>query len=376
MTVVTGIACVSLAGWLYLCFLNGAFWRIERGTAPPQPREWPAIAAVVPARNEEALIGETIRSLLAQDYPGALRVVVVDDRSGDATASAARAAAEAAGRAVDLELVCGAPLPQGWVGKVWAMSQGVARAEAQARPPRYILFSDADIAHCRSAVRALVCRAEAGSLDLASFMVRLHCRTAAERLMIPAFVFFFRMLYPFRLVNDPRSPVAGAAGGTMLVRREALGRIGGLAAIRGALIDDCALARAIKAPGHPIWIGLSLESRSLRVYRSLPQIVDMIARTAYHQLGCSPLRLAGCVLGMALLFAVPPAFTLAARLPAASIAAGAWALLSLLYTPMLREYSQPLWLAPLLPVTALVYVWATILSAWRRHRRSTPVWRG
>lgn len=358
--------------WLGLALRKGWFWRIERDPVPAAPSEWPAVVAVIPARNEAEGIGETLRSLWAQDYPGRLRVVLVDDHSEDGTAEAARAAAR--GHEDRLEILSGQPLPSGWTGKVWAMHQGVGRA-LQDPHARCVLFSDADIAHGPGAVRELVTRAEAGRLDLASFMVRLQCRTLPERLMIPAFVFFFRMLYPFRRASDPKDPLAAAAGGTMLVRRAALERIGGMESLRNALIDDCSLAREIKRGGHRIWLGLSDTSVSTRGYGTMSEIIRMIARTAYTQLNYSPLQLLGCVFGLALTFLAPPLLLLAEGW-AASLGGAAWLLMTLLFLPMVRFYRQsPLW-APLLPVTATVYLWATLVSAWRHHRGVGGQWKG
>lgn len=369
------LACLALLIWIRMTLFNGRFWQIERHPAPPPPESWPAVVTVIPARNEAEVIGETLRSLWAQDYPGALRVVLVDDHSEDGTAEVAHTAAREAGRERDLTVLPAEPLPPGWTGKVSAMYQGVTRGIPVEDPSRYVLFSDADISHGFSALRELVARAEADGLDLTSCMVRLQCRSAAEKLMIPAFVFFFRMLYPFPRVNNPKDPRAGAAGGTMLLRREALQRIGGLASIRHELIDDCSLAREVKRGGHRIWLGLADESISTRGYGTLGEILRMISRTAYTQLGYSPLQLVGCVVGLALTFLAPPLLLLAGGW-AALLGGFAWLLMSLLYLPMVRFYGQsPLW-APLLPATATLYLWATLLSAWRHHRGRGGQWKG
>lgn len=370
------ISTLSLAVWVYLWLRHAYFWRIERRVPPPEPDILPALTVIIPARNEEETLPETLRSLWRQNYPGRVRIVVVDDHSEDRTADAARQTAREMGREEDLTLLTAEPLPPGWTGKVWAMQQGWSRGVAADDPARYILFSDADIAHGEDALRELASRAEADRLDLVSFMVRLRCESAAERLMIPAFVFFFRMLYPFRRINDPADSLAGAAGGTMLARRETLERIGGLTQIRHALIDDCALAREIKRGGHHLWIGLSDASFSLRRYETLSDILQMIARSAYAQLNNSPLRLAGCVAGLSLTFLAPPLLLALASGWAAVFGGLAWLLMSLLYLPMVRHYRQsPLW-SPLLPLTALLYLWATILSGWRYHRRQGGQWKG
>ena len=369
------IACVTLLIWLGLTVAPAGFWRIQHRDVPPPPAEWPDIVAIIPARNEAAVIGDTVRSLWAQDYPGHFRIVVVDDHSDDVTAETARQAARGCGREAALKVLAAEPLAPGWTGKVWAMHLGVTRGIPADDSTRYILFSDADISHGGGTLRELVTRAEASGLDLVSLMVRLQNRTLWERLMIPAFVFFFRLLYPFARVNDPKDPLAGAAGGTMLLRRTALERIGGLESIRHELIDDCSLAREVKRGGHAIRLDLARDSTSIRGYETMNEIVRMIARTAYTQLGYSPLRLAGCVLGLILIFLAPPLLTLAGGWTAA-VAGVAWGMMAALYLPMVRFYGQsPLW-APLLPLTATIYLWATLLSAWRHHRGAGGQWKG
>jgi len=369
------LGAVTLAIWLGLWLAHGAFWRIDHEPAAVDPPEWPGVTVVIPARNEAAVIGETLRSLWAQEYPGELRIVVVDDHSDDGTAEVA-AAATRAEHAVRLLILRAEPLPSGWTGKVWAMHQGVSRGVHGASPPRYILFSDADISHGRGILRDLVARSEAGQHDLASLMVRLQCRSAAERVMIPAFVFFFRLLYPFRQVNDPRHPLAGAAGGTMLVRYTALERIGGMSAIRHEIIDDCSLAREIKRGGHRIWLGLSHSSYSTRGYGTLREIVLMIARTAYTQLGYSPLRLVGCVLGLGVTFLAPPLLLATGPGWAAGLSGAAWMVMTGLYLPIVRFYGVNPLSALLLPSVACIYLYATALSAWRHHRGKGGWWKG
>jgi hopene-associated glycosyltransferase HpnB len=370
----TIFAILVLVIWLGMWLGNGFFWRIDREPVPQAPAEWPDVIAVIPARNEEALIGETVASLFDQGYPGGFRIVVVDDHSEDATAEEAVRAAEVRNRSGDLRVLAAEPLPEGWAGKVWAMDQGIERGI----PPGfdgYVLLCDADIHHGRDSLRELVCRAEANQLDLASVMVRLRCESVAEKLLIPAFVFFFRMLYPFRRVNNPADRMAGAAGGTMLVRMSALERIGGLASIRGELIDDCSLARQIKRGGRRIWLGLSDSSYSTRGYGSTGEIVRMIARTAYTQLGRSPIRLIGCIFGLAVTFVAPVVLLFAFGWPSL-IGAAAWLLMALLYLPMVRFYRQsPLW-SLLLPAAACVYLWATLVSAWNHHRGRGGQWKG
>lgn len=362
--------------WVYLALAHSGFWCIDLSPVPSPPKDWPEVVAVIPARDEAEGIAETLRSLWTQDYRGRLRVVLVDDHSEDGMAEIARQTARAMGREEGLTIIEAETLPPGWTGKVWAMHQGVTRGISAEDAARYVLFSDADISHGVDAVRALVCRAEAGSIDLTSFMVRLHCGTSAERMMIPAFVFFFRMLYPFRLINNLQNPLAGAAGGTMLVRRTALERIGGLTSIRGELIDDCSLARQIKQGGHALYLGLSETSCSTRIYNNLSEIFHMIARTAYTQLNYSPIQLLGCVFGLALTFIAPLLLLLFGKGLPALFGGLAYLIMSLLYLPMVRFYRQsPFWVF-LLPLTSLLYLSATLLSAYRYYRGKGGQWKG
>lgn len=361
------------------------FWQTELEPIPNSPTDWPTVTVVIPARNESEVIAATLKSLWEQDYPQPINIVLVDDQSTDGTADTALATAQECATLPHLHIVSAESLPPGWTGKVWAMHQGITRGLAHFDGPqtdttstsaRFILFSDADIIHGRTAIRELVCRAEAASLDLASFMVRLRCESLPERLMIPAFVFFFKMLYPFRWSNDPSHRLAAAAGGTMLLRRSALNRLDDLRCIKSELIDDCALARAVKKGAHPIWIGLSATSESNRSYGTLPEIVHMVARTAYTQLGYSPIQLAGCILGLSLTFLAPVALTLSLNGLPALIGATIWLLMSLLYLPMIRFYrSSPIWIFTL-PITATLYMIATLLSAIRHHRGRGGQWKG
>ncbi len=378
MSVALVLAVATVLAWGVLVVARAGFWRIERPERFPDPARWPDVVAVIPARDEAESIGQTVASLLDQDYPGRLSVVVVDDQSADGTARVALEAAS--GREDRLALVAGAPLPSGWTGKVWAMEQGVAHADIWAAGAEYVLFTDADIRHAPGQVRALVARAEARRLDLASLMVRLHCATLPERALIPAFVHFFRMLYPFRLIADPASRVAGAAGGVMLARRQALAAIGGLAALKGALIDDCTLAARIKEQGGRLWLGLADETVSLRVYRGWGEPWAMIARSAYDQLGHSPLALLGTVLAMALVFVAPPVLVAAGLVSgggsATIIAAIAWEMMAATYLPMVRFYRLPAAWALALPAVSLVYLGATVHSAWNYHRGRGGRWKG
>jgi hopene-associated glycosyltransferase HpnB len=369
------IGALSVAIWAYLLLGRGFFWWHAPKLIDRVPALWPAIAIVVPARDEAEGIADCVRSLLGQDYPGPLGLVLVDDHSTDGTAALAWAAASSLGRAEQLRVVAGRPLPPGWSGKLWAVSQGLDEVAAWKPDADYVLLSDADIAHDPRNLAELVSHAEARDLDLTSLMVQLHCATWAERWLVPAFVFFFAMLYPFAWVNRPDRRTAGAAGGCMLVRRRALDRIGGVARIRGDLIDDCALAKVIKAQGQ-IWLGFSARTRSLRVYRGFGEIWSMVARTAYVQLGHSPLLLGLTVIGMAMTYLAPPALILVDALPARLLGAAAWVAMSVAYMPSLIRYRvSPLW-APLLPLVALFYIGATIDSAWRHYRGRGGQWKG
>jgi len=369
----TILAALTLAVWCYLLFGRGWFWLPRRLPEGPEPKRWPSIVAVIPARNEVAVVGEAVATLVAQDYPGRFAVVLADDHSSDGTAAEAVRAARAAGRPDRLTVVTARSLPPGWTGKLWALAEGVRKVEAGA-PPDLFFFTDADIAHAPGELRALVRALEARACDLASLMVKLRCQSLAERFLVPAFVFFFAMLYPFAWVNDRRRRTAAAAGGCVLLRRSAYQRIGGFEAIRGALIDDCALARAVKQGGG-IVLALAGETRSLRPYPRLADLWAMVARTAYTQLGHSPLLLAGTVLRLGLTFIAPPSLVFAGG-PGGWLAGGAWAGMALAYVPMLRFYRlSPLW-APLLPAVALVYLAATLDSARRHYQGRGGEWKG
>jgi hopene-associated glycosyltransferase HpnB len=373
MNLATGLGALALAIWIYLLAFRGGFWRVRLDSPPMPPAIWPEVAVVVPARDEAETVEAAIGSLLSQDYGGRFIVILVDDHSTDGTAEIARRAAH--GGASRLHVIAARPLPPGWTGKLWAVSEGLAAAERLAPDARHVLLTDADIVHAPGGLAGLVTRAAAGGLDLASLMVRLRCESLAERLLVPAFVFFFAMLYPFVRVNRDNDPTAAAAGGCMLVRRSALARIGGIRAIRGQLIDDCALAAAIK-PGGPIWLGLADRTRSLRRYERFADIWAMIARTAYTQLRYSPLMLFACVLAMALTYLAPPVLALAAGGSAAVLGWVAWFVMSASYLPMLRYYGRsPLW-APLLPIIALFYLGATIDSARRHWHGRGGQWKG
>ncbi len=373
------LAALSVAAWLSLILLRGGFWRADQrlDMAPADAADWPAVAAIVPARDEAAVIGRSLAALLAQDYPGPFSVVVVDDHSDDGTAALALAAAAGAGKQDRLTVVRAAPLPAGWTGKLWALAQGIERTETGAA--RYLWFTDADIEHDPPVLRALVAKAEAERLDLVSLMARLSSAGMWERLLIPAFVFFFQKLYPFPWVNDPRRDTAAAAGGCALVRRDALDRAGGLKPLRSALIDDCALARAIK-PGGAIWLGLATATHSIRAYAGLGGIWMMVTRSAFAQLRDSTLLLAATVAGMVVLYLVPPAAAIGGAVAGDALAAGlgavAWLLMAASYVPTLRLYGQPAPTAALLPLAGLLFTLMTVDSALRHWRGRSGAWKG
>ncbi len=373
---VLGGLCVLI--WLHLVFGRRFFWlareRDDRDEAA-DPTVWPSVTAVVPARDEADVIARSIGSLLAQDYPGAFHVVLVDDESADGTGARALEAARGLGGETRLSILLGGGPPRGWTGKLWAVSYGVEHASALPVPPDYLLLTDADIAHAPDNLRRLVARAERGGLALTSLMAKLHCSTAAERALIPAFVFFFDMLYPFGVVNDPKRALAAAAGGCMLARRSALEAAGGVAAIRSALIDDCALGALLKRQG-PIWLGLTERARSLRPYRTVAEIGRMISRSAYAQLGYSPLLLAATIAGLAATYLAPPFLTLFTDGPSRSLGLLAWALMSLSFQPMLRFYGRsPLW-GPALPAIGALYAAFTVKSALDVWSGRGGLWKG
>lgn len=369
------LASASLAIWLYLLLGRGFFWLTRVAPLPAPPTRWPSVIAVVPARNEAAVVGAAIDSLLRQQYGGRFSVVLVDDDSADGTAEIAREAAARLGKNDRLHVVSAAPLPRGWTGKLWALAEGVRLVGEGADRPDLFLLTDADITHHATNLAELVARLEGERRDLVSLMVRLRCESWAERFLIPAFVFFFAMLYPFAWSNDPRRGTAAAAGGCVLLRRSAYERIGGFAAIHAALIDDCALARAVKRSGGSIWLGLTRWTRSLRPYPHVSDVWRMVARTAYDQLHHSLALLAGTVAGLALTYLAPPILVVFGG-EARWLGALSWAAMSLAFSPMVRFYGlSPFW-APLLPAIALVYVAATIDSARRYWLGRGGEWKG
>jgi hopene-associated glycosyltransferase HpnB len=405
------IAClVSAAAWVYLVAAHGGFWltgqRLPAGRRQagrpadgPQPADWPAVAAVVPARNEADMLPVTLPALLGQQYPGEFRVFLVDDGSDDGTGDVAAELGEKAARdgGAPLTVLAGQPRPDGWAGKVWAMAQGLAAATGarvtearvtEARAQGYVLFTDADISWDPAALRDLVRAAEDDDRALVSQMALLRAQTSWERVIVPAFVYFFAQLYPFRRSNRPGTRTAAGAGGCMLVRQDALERAGGLAPIRGALIDDVAFATLLKRDGNRIWLGLTTDIRSARPYPSLASLWQMIARSAYVQLRYSP-ALLGCTLaGLLLLYAAPPAGVIASLIAAATGATGTevtvtglagllgWALMAVSYLPMLRLYRLSPLRAPSLPLIAVLYAAMTADSARRHYSGRAVSWRG
>jgi hopene-associated glycosyltransferase HpnB len=370
------LAATALAVWLYLLFARGAFWRCtERDDwAPGKLAGPPGVAVVVPARNEADQIGASIGSLAKQDYGGPWTIILVDDASSDGTADIARRILAGHGDE-RLRVVTSRALPAGWTGKLWAIKQGIALAMTLPQRPDYLLLTDADIVHPPDSVSRLVEHAQSRGLVLTSLMVRLRCESFAERASIPAFIFFFQMLYPFRWVNRPHGPVAAAAGGCMLARADALERAGGIEVIRGALIDDCALARVLKMHG-PIWLGLTTRVRSIRSYATLADIRRMVARSAYAQLRYSPLLLLGTVAAMAVIYFVPPVVALAGTGVARLLGLVTWGLMALAFAPTLRFYRCSLLWGIALPVIALAYLVFTLDSAYQYMRGRGGTWKG
>jgi hopene-associated glycosyltransferase HpnB len=358
------IVFLALLVWLFLIFLHGKFWESGPELKPARPLTAPDVDIIVPARDEATLIGPVIASLVAQDYAGAVRVILVDDNSTDGTAAAA-------GTHPRLTVITGAAKPAGWTGKLWALAQGV---EASTAP--LLLFTDADITHDPRHLATLVARLNTPRVDMASEMVRLNCTSWPERLLIPAFVYFFQLLYPFAKVNDPRAKLAGAAGGTVLLRREALRRIGGLACIKGALIDDVALARAVKKGGG-LYLGHSGLAQSIRPYPKTADIWAMITRSAFTQLNYSALTLAGTILGLTLVWFVAPCAILFSGFLSWRFFIGlaTYGLGVLSFFPTLQRYNQPKVMALLLPGIAAFYMAATLTSAVQYWRGTGATWK-
>jgi hopene-associated glycosyltransferase HpnB len=371
-------AAISLLIWIVLTFFWGAFWLLhafdDDAAASDERVAWPPVVVIVPSRNEAETIARTVETLVKQDYAGEFHVIVVDDHSEDNTATLAIESAEAAHAAERITVSRATELQEGWTGKIWAMQQGVERAAAFA--PEYLWFTDADIVHAPDTLQRLVSRAERRKLDLTSFMVLLQATSFPERLLIPPFLYFFLMLYPPKWIANPKARTAGAAGGCVLLRRAVLERLGGFASLRGEVIDDCALARAVKRSGGAIWMGLTRKSVSLRAYRTFGEIRDLIARTAFTQLGYSALLLLGTLLGIFLTYIVPPVLAFHSHPLVWRPSLAAWALMTITYLPTVRYYNLlPLW-APLLPIAAAFYSYATWLSAVRYWLGRGGQWKG
>lgn len=378
MSVVVWTAAASLAAWLWLLWGQGFFWRTDlRLPARSEPDTWPSVCVVVPARDEAAVLPESLPSLLAQDYPGQAEIFLVDDGSSDGTGALAR---ELADRKGGLPLTVGSPgePPPGWTGKLWAVRHGIGLARA--REPRYFLLTDADIAHEPDSLRELVAAAETAGFDLVSLMARLRVASMWERLVVPAFVYFFAQLYPFRWIARKGSRTAAAAGGCVLLSADAAKRAGIPDSIRHAVIDDVTLARAVKRSGGRIWLGLAERVDSVRPYPGLGDLWRMVSRSAYAQLRHNPLILLGTVLGLALIYLAPPAALFAGLAtggaPTAVLGGLAWLVMTATYIPMLRYYRQTLWLAPLLPFTAFLYLLMTVDSAVQHYRGRGAAWKG
>ncbi|MFG2405756.1 glycosyltransferase [Streptomyces brevispora] len=378
MNAVVWIAVGSLAVWVWLLLGQGFFWRTDQRLPDrTAPAHWPSVAIVVPARDEADMLPVSLPSLLAQDYPGAAEIFLVDDCSEDGTGDLARALSVRHGGLPVTVVSPGEPEP-GWTGKLWAVRHGMALARA--RDPEYLLLTDADIAHEPDSLRELVAAAGSGGFDLVSQMARLRVESVWERLVVPAFVYFFSQLYPFRWVNRAGARTAAAAGGCVLLRTEAAVRAGVPESIRQAVIDDVSLARAVQRGGGRIWLGLADRVDSVRPYPCLADLWRMISRSAYAQLRHNPLVLLGTVLGLALVYLAPPVTLVAGLLgaePAAAWAGGvAWAVMACTYMPMLGYYRQSLWPAPLLPFTALLYLLMTVDSAVQHYRGRGAAWKG
>ncbi len=395
---------LSLLIWVGLLTLWGQFWRTDQqlNVTETQLEKVPSVCAIVPARNEADLLPKTLRSLLCQNYPGSFTIFLVDDQSTDRTAEVAQQTAQALYKNQQLHVITSQPLPAGWSGKLWAIEQGINKAIATLKPD-YLLLTDADIEHDLANLHQLVTKAEQEDLELVSLMVRLRCENFWEKLLIPAFVFFFQKLYPFRWVNDPKKSTAAAAGGCILIRTATLKRIGGMQVIRQALIDDCALAHVVKSgftesqdsgdrtklqrnttsspyPSSKIWLGLSFSTHSLRPYSSLSTIWDMVARTAFTQLNYSPLLLIGTLVAMILVYIVPPLGFIVGALTENWLVAltglSAWLLMSLAYLPIIRFYRCPVWFAFSLPIIALLYNLMTLDSALLYWQGRGGAWKG
>jgi len=365
---------MTAIAWAYLLVGRGRFWMnpVRDEERVPSPARWPSVAVIVPARNEAEHISASVGSLVRQDYPGRLDIIVIDDDSSDGTGQCAETAGQDARRSVSV--IASHGLPVGWTGKLWALKQGIAAAEQRFRPD-YLLLTDADIVHAPDTVSWLTAKAVAGGYGLTSLMAKLRCESLAERVHVPAFIYFFQMLFPFTWVKAPQAATAAAAGGCVLLKAGALRDAGGIDSIRNALIDDCALARRIKAVG-PIWLGLTERVRSIRPYDDFASVRRMIARSAYAQLRFSPWWLVGAMFGLALTFIAPPLLVLFADGVPRLLGAAAWLAMAASMQPTLRFYRvSPLW-GFALPTVAFLYAVYTLDSAYQHARRRGGQWKG
>lgn len=378
------ISLISLGVWLGLILFWGQFWRSNQILTPQEAKLafYPQVCAIIPARDEADVLPVSLRSLLNQDYGGNFQVILVDDRSSDGTADIAQETAQKIQKKDQLTVITADPLPRGWTGKLWAMAQGVK--QAQSLKPDYILFTDADIEHNSQNISQLVAKAELENLELVSLMVKLRCQSFWEKMLIPAFIFFFQKLYPFPWVNNPQKKMAAAAGGCILVKYEALERIGGLEAVSQALIDDCALAKAVKSSRidakKGIWLGLTDSTYSLRPYNDLKSIWLMISRTAYTQLNYNPGLLLGTMVGMTLVYLIAPIAVIYGVINGdyLSIISGVvtWLLMAVAYLPTLLFYQISPIFSLVLPAIAFLYTLMTLDSARKHWQGQGGAWKG
>ena len=390
LNILTIIVSLSLVIWIYLLLFRGKFWLSnQRINEQLQPlTQYPSVCAVIPARNEADVLPISLKSLLNQDYPGNLFIILVDDQSDDNTGNVAQEIANNCQKSQQLQVISGQPLAEGWSGKLWAMKQGIEQANKLDNKPDYLLLTDADIEHHDSNLKELVKQAEIEKLAMTSLMVKLRCDSFWEQFLIPAFVFFFEKLYPFSWVNNPKNKMAAAAGGCILIRRQILEEIGGIEVVKQALIDDCSLAAAVKAKlqedrqniKQGIWLGLSEKTLSLRPYENLDSIWNMVARTAYTQLNYSPLLLIGTLLGLTIVYLVAPIGLIMGLIfqnTVMTILGGiTWLLMSISYLPTLKLYQCSLLWSLTLPLIGLLYGLMTLDSAWRHWRGKGGGWKG
>ena len=390
LNILTIIVSLSLVIWIYLLLFRGKFWLSnQRINEQLQPlTQYPSVCAVIPARNEADVLPISLKSLLNQDYPGNLSIILVDDQSDDNTGNVAQEIANNCQKSQQLQVISGQPLAEGWSGKLWSMKQGIEQANKLDNKPDYLLLTDADIEHHDSNLKELVKQAEIEKLAMTSLMVKLRCDSFWEQFLIPAFVFFFEKLYPFSWVNNPKNKMAAAAGGCILIRRQILEEIGGIEVVKQALIDDCSLAAAVKAKlqedrqniKQGIWLGLSEKTLSLRPYENLDSIWNMVARTAYTQLNYSPLLLIGTLLGLTIVYLVAPIgliMGLIIQNTVMTILGGiTWLLMSISYLPTLKLYQCSLLWSLTLPLIGLLYGLMTLDSAWRHWRGKGGGWKG